>query len=128
MSVKRRIVDILNEVCQGSVSQATLEHLKTRVINGSIVDKYKELCKNGYSPVCLFPTRQACQDFNMQMLLALDVEKQKFVCVDEIDEISSSSKWSAKAQKQLDKVNKDSNLTAGLEAELIVAVGARVML
>ena len=48
--------------------------------------------------------------------------------MDEIDETSSSSKWSKKAEKELDKVNRDSNLTAGLEAELTVAVGARVML
>ena len=121
-------VNILDEVRQGSVSQASLDHLKRRVINGTIIDKYKELCENGYSPVCLFPTRKACQDFNMQMLSALDVEKHKIVCVDEIDETSSSSKWSKKAQKELDKVNRDSNLTAGLEAELTVAVGARVML
>ena len=50
------------------------------------------------------------------------------VCIDEIDETSSSHKWSKKAQKQLEKLNNDSNLTAGLEAELILAVGARVML
>lgn len=49
------------------------------------------------------------------------------MCIDEIDE-TSSHKWSKKAQKQLEKLNNDSNLTAGLEAELILAVGARVML
>ena len=50
------------------------------------------------------------------------------MCVDVIDETSSSRKWCKKAQKELDKLNKDSNLTAGLEAELTLAVGARVML
>ena len=50
------------------------------------------------------------------------------MCIDEIDETSSSHKWTKKAQKQLEKLNNDSNLTAGLEAELTLAVGARVML
>ena len=112
------LIRILNKVHRGSVSQANLEQLIQRVIDGTIVDKYKKLCKNGYSPVCLFPTRKACQEFSMQILSALDAEKHKIVCVDEIDETSSSSKWSKKAEKELDKVNRDSNLTAGLEAEL----------
>ena len=52
------------------------------------------------------------------MISALDNELYKIVCIDEIDETSSSHKWSKKAQKQLEKLNNDSNLTAGLEAEL----------
>ena len=62
------------------------------------------------------------------MLSALDIELLKIVCVDEIDETSSLHKWSKKAQKEVDKLNKNSNLTAGLEAELTLPVGARIML
>ena len=40
----------------------------------------------------------------------------------------SSNKWHKKAAEQLDKLNKDCNNTAGLQAVLKVAVGARVML
>ena len=50
------------------------------------------------------------------------------MCVDEIDQTSSSQMWSKEAQKELEKLNNDSNLTAGLEAGLTLAVGARVML
>ena len=78
--------------------------------------------------MCLFPTRKACKEFNDQMLSALDTDLHKITCVDEVDETSSSRKWSEKAKKELEKLNKDSNLTAGLEAELTLAVGARVML
>ena len=120
-------VDVLDQVRRGSATQDSLECLKKQVISGTAVDKYIELCKNASSPVCLFPTWKACQDFNQQMLSALDAELHKFVCVDEIDETSSSRKWSKKAEKELEKLNKDSNLTAGLEAELTLAVGARVM-
>ena len=51
-----------------------------------------------------------------------------FPCVDEIDETSSSRKWSKKAANAFSKANKDCNLTEGLEAKLMIAVGARVML
>ena len=74
------------------------------------------------------PTRKACKEFNDKMLSALDNELYKIVCIDEIDETSSSHKWTKKAQKHLEKLNNDSDCTAGLEAELILAVGARVML
>ena len=40
----------------------------------------------------------------------------------------SAHKWSKKAASALSKANKDCNLTAGLEAKLTLAVGARVML
>ena len=45
-----------------------------------------------------------------------------------LDETTGPQKWSKKAAEKLEKLNKDSNLTAGLEAVLYLAVGARVML
>ena len=38
------------------------------------------------------------------------------------------NQWSNKAANTLNKANKDFNLTAGLEAKLMLAIGARVML
>ena len=73
-----------------------------QVIDVPVVDKYVELNKGGSSPVCLFPTRKACREFNDNMLSALDTEVHKIVCIDEIDETSSSHKWTKKAQKQLE--------------------------
>ena len=54
--------------------------------------------------------------------LSLDSELHRIVCIDEIEETSLSHKWSKKAQKQLGKLNNDSNLTAALEAQLTLAV------
>jgi len=62
------------------------------MIYGIVVDKCIKLCKSGASPVCLFPTRKACQDFNQKMLSALDTELHKIVCIDEIDETASGLK------------------------------------
>jgi len=92
------------------------------------VEKFVDLSANGLSPICLFPTRKACDDFNKKMLSTLDTKLHRIVCVDEIDETVSTTKWTKKAQKQLDLLNKDSNLTCGLEAKLTIAINARVML
>ena len=62
------------------------------------------------------------------MLARLDSEKHERFCSDEVDETKSANKWHKKAAEQLDKLNKDCNNTAGLQAVLKVAVGARVML
>ena len=45
-----------------------------------------------------------------------------------MDETKSANKWHKKAAEQLDRLNKDCNNTAGLQAVLKVAVGAQVML
>ena len=84
------------------------------MIDVPVVDKYVELSKGGSSPVCLFPTRKACREFNDKMLSALDTDVHKIVCIDEICGHTSGPK-----RKQLEKLNNDSNLTA----ELILAVG-----
>ena len=65
------------------------------------------------------------------VLLAVDMLNSKIhelVCTDEVDETISIRKWKKKASEQLDKLNSDCNKTAGLEAKLSLAVGARVML
>jgi len=62
------------------------------------------------------------------MLNNLDTEIHKISCIDEIDETTGTHRWSKRSAEQLKKLNKDCNLKAGLEAELVIAVGARVML
>ena len=119
---------ILVEVCRGCPSKESIDCLRKRVITASVTDIYKQLCESGTHPVCLFPTCKACQDHNSIMLGALDSKLESFKCVDAIDETAGTRKWGKKAADALSKVNKDCNLTAGLMAELTVAVGARVML
>jgi len=99
-----------------------------RAIDGKIVDKFKELCEKSQSYVCLFPTRKACSDFNVEMQNTLDSKICKLKCVDEFDETAGSRKWDKTVAKKLEMLNKNRNMAAGLEAELSIAVGARVML
>ena len=84
--------------------------------------------KAGQSPVCLFSKREPCQRMNTEMLNSLESKTVGIVCCDEVDETTGPQKWSKKTAEKLEKLNKDSNLTAGLEAVLYLAVGARVML
>ena len=62
------------------------------------------------------------------MINKLDAKIHKISCVNEIDETMGTRRWSKRSAEQLQKLNKDSNLTAGLEAEPVVAIRARVML
>ena len=89
-----------------------------------MTDKFNELSQGIQKPVCLFP-RKACQEFNNEMLLMLASKVHELVCTDQIDPISTTRKWTKKAEDQLKKLNNDCN---GLEAKLLLANGARVML
>ena len=62
------------------------------------------------------------------MLSFLTSKIHEIVYTDEVDETITIRKWNKKASEQLDKLNSDCNKTAGLEAKLSLAVGARVML
>ena len=62
------------------------------------------------------------------MLSRLKSETKELLCTDEVDETLGTYKCNQKAKEALDKMNGDCNLTAGLEAVLKIAVGARVML
>ena len=112
----------------GHPTDETLSSLQKRVIQGSVADKFVELQQSKQSPVCLFPRRKACDHFNNEMLTRLSSQAHQVLCKDEVDETCSTRKWNEKAAKHLDKLNNDCNLTAGLEAKLLLAVGARVML
>ena len=65
-----------------------------------------------------------CKQFNKEMLEKLGSELQELVCMDEVDQTSSTRKWVKKAAEQLDKLNNDCNMTAGLEAKLVFTIGA----
>ena len=120
--------NILDCIRRGHLSEDAVSVLQERVIDVTISEKIAELQNLKMSPVCLFPTRKQCDDVNKKMLNHLETEKHVISCTDEIDETKSTAKWHEKAAKQLEKLNHDCNNTAGLEAVLTLAVGARVML
>ena len=62
------------------------------------------------------------------MLAQLTSEVHELLCIDQVDETSGTLKWNKNAARQLEKLNPDCNMTLGLEANLSLAVGTRVML
>ena len=119
---------MLDSVRRGYPTDDTLNTLQKRVFSMPVADKFAELQRCGQTPVCLFPKRKACTAFNSEMLSSLPSKVHTLVCADEVDETASTGKCSKKAADQLEKLNDDCNRTAGLEAKLELAVGARVML
>ena len=119
---------ILDEVRRGSTSEESIKILQERVIHMPVVQKYSELKDQGKAPICLFLTRKACEKVNTQLLNSLPSKIIQLHCTDEIDEASAPFKWNKRAQQHLKLLNKDCNMTAGLEQVLNLAVGARVML
>ncbi len=119
---------LLNSIRCGCPTDEDFSMLQERVVEGTILQKFRELEGCNKNPVCLFPTRKACEQFNHEMLATLDSPLHELLCVDEVDETKSTCKWHRKAADHLQKLNADCNNTAGLEAKLLLAVGARVML
>ena len=119
---------LLNQVQCGHPPQDVIDALKERVMSCSVVETFQQLKNDNQSPVCLFPTRKACEELNNKMLNMLGNQVIKIDAVDEVDDTASIQSWNNKATKELSRLNNDCNLTAGLEAKLHIAEGARIML
>ena len=118
---------VLNSIRCSYIDKKIQSILEKKVIDCSVDKKFDQLAKERQSPVCLFPTRNACNEFNCLMLQKLPGTTHELTCVDEVDETASTGKWSKEAESELKK-RTDCNRTAGLETVLTLAVGARVML
>ena len=107
---------MLQEVRCGCPSPNTIQSLLDKVITIPVVDKFEQLLVSKQSPLCLFPKRKECHDFNTQMLSRLGCEVHEIPCIDEVNETIGTFKWSKKATEKMEKLNSDCNLTASLEA------------
>ena len=110
---------MLDCVRRGCPTDETLSTLEKRVIQVSTSEKFVELQKSGQTPVCLLPTRKACREFNDEMLASLHSKVYELACVDEVDESGGTRRWNTKAADHLEKLNSDSNMTAGLAIRAI---------
>ena len=100
---QRKDEDFLSMLDCGCPTDETFCTLQQRVIQDSVSDKFTELQKSGQTPVCLFPTRKACDELNTEMLGHLSSAVRELACTDEVDETASTCKWNKKAAEQLDK-------------------------
>ena len=119
---------LLNEVRVNCISDTTIALLNKAVIKCTPIEKFQELLDQHLSPVCLLATRKSCDQFNADMLSKVGSHIVHMPCIDEFDETAGKVKWTKRASSELERLNKDCNMTAGLEADLKIAVGVRVML
>ena len=83
---------LLNEVRVNCISDKTITQLhKATVITCTAVEKLQELLGQGLSSVCLFATRKACDQFNIDMLSKVGSEAVKIPCRDEFDETATAA-------------------------------------
>lgn len=94
---------MLNSVRIGERNE-TISALISKVIKVSLVDKYDQVSKLGTPPVA---TIKECDDFNKAMLSQLYSQIHKILCTYEVDDSSSTTKWSNKSINKLEKVNKN---------------------
>ena len=77
---------MLDCVRRGCPTNETLSTLQQRVIQVSETEKFSELQQLGQAPVCLFPTREMCKQFNNEMLDQLATKIHEIECTDEVDQ------------------------------------------
>ena len=109
-------------IVSGAVSQWRILYMHSMNVSLRVLFmKSITLKQQGKTPVCFFRTRLACHVFNTQMLNSFNMHYigshiQEMKCSDNIDESSSSRKWTKRADKKLEELSKDCNNTAGLKA------------
>ena len=60
------------------------------MIEAAEAENFNELQQLGRAPVCLFPTREMCKQFNSEILHHLSSEVHEIVCTDEVDQTLST--------------------------------------
>ena len=105
-------------------TEKMLETSIGRITDTPIPQLFSDLQCSGKTLICLFPTREQCDKVIEQILQGLNTEIQQIACSDEIDE----NKIPELGVEQLEKINKDCNNTAGLQALLKVTVRTCVIL
>ncbi|XP_070513036.1 ATP-dependent DNA helicase pif1-like [Cardiocondyla obscurior] len=95
----------------------------------SLESRLKELCDyiNNCSSniVCLLPTRHMCDTLNKAMLSRIDSKEILLIAEDTIDCTSYLKK---KVLKVLSNNDDNSSKTAGLSKEIVIKIGAKVMI
>ena len=75
--------DLREEVRRGCTSSKAVRLLRDRLMPGSDLDQFEGLHLCCQSPVCLFPTRKSCKQFNTQMLALLESSTVEVLSSDE---------------------------------------------
>ena len=99
--------------------------LDDHTVSGRMQQVIKLLADLPPDTVCLLPTRHMCGELNKEMLKNLSGEEIHLLATDTVD---CPQYLRSNVSKKLAKYNDDSTHTAGLEKELIIKLGCKIML
>ena len=124
--------NLLGRVRVGQMTVEDKEVLESRLFETSMnVDRtaefYQELVNSGEKPVCLMSTLKACRWLNEKMQVNLHSPVVNILSIDEITYNINSKKIEDAAMKKLNVLSNDISRTAGLETNLKLNIGARIM-
>ena len=126
--------ELLSDVRIGRLNDNQQALLATRLIasdhrpsTDEICHRYTQLVDNGADPVILLPQSAACAQLNDNMMRRLGAEIHQLRAIDTQDTIVIKNQQ-AKVTKAYEKVADDVTRTAGLDRNLNLCIGAKVML
>ena len=126
---------ILGRMKLGIMTKDDIMHLNSRLVDTTgcsskedrlkiFVNDFIEADKKGLEPLCLFPLRSMCKDFNDTVL---SVTGLKPILLTAIDEYHGSKQRKKEALRKVQNMDVDERDTAGLPKKIVLAVGCRVM-
>lgn len=107
------------------VLSSRLIPLHSKSNEGRLLEMSQYLSELPADTVCLLSTKNMCQQLNSAMLKAIPHPEIKLAAADGIDCPKYLSK---RARECIKMYEADASMTAGLEATIVIKVGARVML
>jgi hypothetical protein len=126
--------DLLSSVRVGSISDQQYSLLTERLISpgrratvNEVIDRYQQLVNDGQSPLILMPTTALCKEINTAMLKKIGNDIHTISAIDTLDTVVTKQLMS-KVEAAHKKLDDDVTRTAGLEKNLQLCIGARVML
>jgi len=130
----REYADLLSNLRVGKLTDDHYRLLEGRqIIPGlratvsAICQRYNQLVEEDQFPLILMPKTSLCDEVNTAMLNRIGNEIQKLTAVDNLDTITDK-KIMKKVQQAYDKCGEDVTRTAGLEKDLQLCIGCKVML
>ena len=85
---------------RGCPTDETILTLQQRVIQVAEAEIFNKLQQLGQAPVCLFPTREMCKQFNSEMLHHLSSDVHEIVFV-QTKKMEQKGRWAAGKAQQL---------------------------
>ena len=128
----KTFVELLSRIRLGCINSHDIELLckrKMKLTSSTVSERMKEVAQKlselPPDTVCILPTRSMCNQLNKQMLYNLTGDEIRCIASDTVD---CPVNLKSKVNKMLVSYGDDSTNTAGLEKEIVIKLGCKIML